>query len=187
MQEEYVSAEEVAYQKFRAEVLDGAELGALSCDELNDRISAWCLKGQEGVSFEQAPKWKARIKRQWKREGKKWALEQRGGLSLPVRSEEVRTALSEFTREEKESSPPSEGGGGNEEDRREEVRREGEDARDEEEVEGVESRQLEGSGVGCHLLVLDNDGGFDSFCAGLLMGISLCLFVFGFTILCLRG
>lgn len=173
---EYVSPADQEYLKFREDILAGAELGSLSCDELNDRISAWALKGQEGVSFAEAPKWKARIKRQWKREGKKWALEQRGGQALPVRSEEVQTALSEHTRDEKESSPP------NEADLQEGIDPQGEVLND------LPSAVDEQADMAPQILLLGGhvDEARDAFCAGLLLGVSLCLFVFGFTLLCLR-
>jgi hypothetical protein len=177
-QENYMSKEDAEYQKFREEILEGAEcLGSLSCEELNDRISRWALKDREGApTSDQFNKWKARVKRQHKREARQYALDQREGKALPVRCEEVQTALSEFT---KESSPP------NEADLKEEVREEGE-ADGEDGDEGP--RETDGDPLTVPVLLVDNmqDATRDAFCTGMLFGVSLSLSIFAFCLLCLK-
>jgi hypothetical protein len=95
----HVSDEEFA--EFKRQVIGEVALGSISCDELNEKIKAW--QDEYGKNYkegsdednEKVNKKKARLRRQWKSDAKRYAKEQ--GASLPVNVEEVQTPLSSHT------------------------------------------------------------------------------------------
>jgi hypothetical protein len=95
----HVSDEEFA--EFKRQVIGEVALGSISCDELNEKIKAW--QDEYGKNYkegsdednEKVNKKKARLRRQWKSDAKRYAKEQ--GASLPVNVEEVQTPLSVHT------------------------------------------------------------------------------------------
>lgn len=96
------------YLKFRKEVLKEKVLGSLSSDDLSAEIWRWCTESKDSsLTPELVTKFKAKLRRQHKREARQWAMQERGGKEVPVNVEEVETALSEHT---KERSPPEESG-----------------------------------------------------------------------------